>query len=81
MLLSEPLAFFKTILLKFYLNSQRMSDSFYLITELSELNWKIKVSKTYSFGHVLEFLRRMTSWCKRMCSAIYDVIKSNLTRV
>ena len=44
MLLSEPLAslitFFRTSLIKFYLNSQRMSDSFYHITELSELNLK-----------------------------------------
>ena len=41
MLLSEPLAsliaLFKTSLIKFYLNNQRMSDSFYHITELSEL--------------------------------------------
>ena len=47
MLLSEPLAslitFFRTSFIKFYLNSQRISDSFYHITELSELNWKIKV--------------------------------------
>ena len=34
MLLSETVA----SLIKFYLNSQRMSDSFYHITELSELN-------------------------------------------
>ena len=39
------------------------------------------MSKTYSFGHVLEFLRRMTSLCKRMYSTIYDVMKSYLTRV
>ena len=42
MLLSEPLAslitIFKMSLIKFYLNSQRMSDSFYRITESSELN-------------------------------------------
>ena len=76
MLLSEPLAslitFFKTSLITFYLNSQRMSDSFYHITESSELNKKKKKkkgSKTYSFGHVLEFLSRMTSSCKRMYSA------------
>ena len=47
MLLSEPLTslitFFKTILTKFYHNSQRMSDSFYHITESSELDCKIKV--------------------------------------
>ena len=40
MLLSEPLAslitFFRTSSMKFYLNSQRMSDSFYHITEFSE---------------------------------------------
>ena len=37
MLLSEPLAslitFFRTRLIKFYLNSQRMSDSFYHIVD------------------------------------------------
>ena len=75
MLLSKPLAslitFFRTSLIKFYLNSQRMSDSFYHITE----------SKTYSFGHVLDFLRRMTSLCKHTYSAIYIVKKSYLTRV
>ena len=47
MLLSEPLAnlktFFRTSLIKFYHNGQRMLDSFYHITESSELNWKIRV--------------------------------------
>ena len=42
MLLSEPVAslitILRMILIKFYHNSQRMSDSFYHITELSELN-------------------------------------------
>ena len=42
MLLSEPLAnlitFFRMSLIKFYQNSQQMSDSFYRITESSELN-------------------------------------------
>ena len=42
MLLSEPLAslitFFKTSLIKFYNNSQRMSETFYHKTELNELN-------------------------------------------
>ena len=42
MLLSEPLGslimFFKTSLIKFYLNSQQVSDSFYHIIELRELN-------------------------------------------
>ena len=63
MLLMEPLAslitFFRTSLIKFYLNSQQMSDSFYHITEFSELDEKKKGSKIYSFGHVLEFLSRM----------------------
>ena len=44
MLLREPLAslitFYRTILIKFYLNSQRMPDSFYHITESGKLNWK-----------------------------------------
>ena len=42
MLLSEPLAsfitFFRMSLIKFYLNSQQMSDSFDHITESRELN-------------------------------------------
>ena len=42
MLLSEPLAslitIFRTSLIKFYLNSQRKSGSFYHITEMSKLN-------------------------------------------
>ena len=42
MLLGKPLAslitFFRTSLIKFYHNSQRMSGSFYHITESSELN-------------------------------------------
>ena len=49
MLLSEPLAslipFFRTSLIKFYRNSQRMSDSFYHIAESSESNKKIKFQK------------------------------------
>ena len=65
MLLSEPLAslitFFRTSLIKFYLNSEQMSDSFYHMTELSELNRKKYGSKTCSFGYVLEFLRMLTS--------------------
>ena len=44
MLLGEPLAslitFFKTSLIKFYLNSRLMSDSFNQITESSDLNIK-----------------------------------------
>ena len=46
MLLSEPLVssiiFFRTSLIGFYLNNQRMSDSFYHITESSELSLKKK---------------------------------------
>ena len=42
MLLTEPLAslktFFRTSLIKFYHDSQRMSDSFYQITGSRELN-------------------------------------------
>ena len=49
MLLSEPLAslitFFRPSSIKFYLNSQRMSDSFYHITESLILN----VCKTRKF--------------------------------
>ena len=39
------IAFFRTSLIKFYLNSQRMSDSFYHITESSESNCKNKGAK------------------------------------
>ena len=57
MLLSAPLAslitFFRTCFIKFYHNSQRMSDSFYHITEFSvRIKLENKESKTYSFGHV-----------------------------
>ena len=49
MLLSEPLGslltFFRTSLIKFYLNSQPMSDSFYYITESSDLKEKKISSK------------------------------------
>ena len=51
---------FRTSLIKFYLNSQRMLDLFYHITESRELAFK-KRSKTYSPGHKLEFLHRVTS--------------------
>ena len=52
MLLSEPLpTFFRTSLIKFYLNNQQMSDSFYHITESSELNYKSKGQDDY----VLDF--------------------------
>ena len=51
MLLTEPLSslitFLRTSLIKFYHNSQQMSNSFYYITESSERN-----KKKYSFGHV-----------------------------
>ena len=56
MLLSEPIAslltFFRTSMIKFYRNSQRMTDSLYHITEASELNFKKYGSKIYSFDHI-----------------------------
>ena len=56
MLLSEPLAsltsFFRVNLIRFYHNSQGMSDSFYHITESSELLLKKKGPKRYSLDHV-----------------------------
>ena len=46
MLLGEPLAslitFFKTRLIKFHHNSQRMPDSLYHITESSEISKEIR---------------------------------------
>ena len=39
-ILDLDLTFFRTSLMKFYLNSQRMSDSFYHITESSRLYLK-----------------------------------------
>ena len=65
------------------LSQQSTNARFFLshrLTESSELNIKNKGPK-YSSDHVLEFLRRMTSSCKHMCSGIYDVMKSYLTRV
>ena len=62
-----------------------MSDFFffYHITESSELNRKIRVRNILSWPYYgfFFFLRKMTSWCKRMYSAIYDVMRSYLTRV
>ena len=88
MVLGEPLAslitFFRKRLIKLHLNSQQMSDFFYHMTESCELNLKkkkVKKTKKKSFGHVLEFLGMMTSWCKHTFSAICDVMKSYLTRV
>ena len=75
MLLSEPLAslitFFRTSLIKLYLNSQQISDSFYhilsyiiLITIKLEINAPKHTHLTMKVSHVLQFLRRMTSRCK-----------------
>ena len=66
MLLSEPLAsliaFFWTSLIKFYHNSQRMSDSFYPANTATKL--KNKGPKHTNLvkwvSHVLEFLHRNT---------------------
>ena len=74
MLLSQP---FKTGLIKFYHNSQRMSDSFHHISESYQI--KKLGSKTYS-------CRSAKFW--NFCGGIhmhststYDVTKSYLTRV
>ena len=63
MLFSEPLAsfitFFMTSFIKFHHNSQRMSDSFYHITECRELKLKKRDPKhaqlAMKVSHVLEF--------------------------
>ena len=85
MLLSDPLAslikFFRTSLIKFYHNSQRMSDSFYQITEPSELNKRNKVPKI-----LISPCRSAIFWnfcvgIHRYGALTYNVIKSYLTRV
>ena len=86
-LICEPLAslitFFRTSLIKFYRHSQRMSDSFYHITESRELKKEKKKKKTEHTHSAMFwiFLRRMASWCKRTYSVTYDVKKSYRTRV
>ena len=86
MLLSEPLAslvtFFRTSLIKSYHNSQRMSDSFYHITESSELN-----KKKIRFQNILiSPCRSAMFWnfcvgIHRYRALTYDVMKSYLTCV
>ena len=71
MLLSEPLAHlithFRTSLVKFYQNSQQISDSFYRITESSEC--RSAMFKIFCVGiHIYNALT-------------YDVIKCYITRV
>ena len=70
MLLSELLAslitFFRTSLIKFYHNSQGMSDSFYQITEFRESNEKKKGPKHTGLcrsAMFWNFLRRNTCTC------------------
>ena len=78
MLLSEPLVrlitFSRTSFIKYYLNSHRMSDFFYHITESSELNKGIKVQNIFiwpclwifaqidSLDVNIRTVRSMTSW-------------------
>ena len=83
MLLKKPLAssikFFQDELIKFYHNSQRMSDSFYHITESSELKMR--------FQNILIWPCRSAmiwNFCigiHRYSALTYDIIKSYLTRV
>ena len=62
MLLSEPLAslitFFRMSLIKFYLYSQQMSDSFYHINASSKLNLKNKGPKNIHFPMFWNFCVR-----------------------
>ena len=59
MLLSEPLAslitFFRTTLIKLYHNSPQMPDSFYHITESSDLDLKIRVQNILNWPCFLIF--------------------------
>ena len=90
MLLSEPLAslitFFRTSLITFYHNSQRMSDSFFHITESSEINEKIRFQNililtcksamfwNFCVGkHRLQCFWPMTSW--NLTSHVFETRK------
>ena len=72
---------FQDEFMKFYLNSQRMSDSFNHITESRYFNFKKMKVQNILIWPCFGFLRRMTSWSTYTYSAIYDVMKSYLTRV
>ena len=84
MILSEPLesliTFFRTSFIKFYRNSQLMSDSFYHTTESSELKKK-------RFQNILMRPRRSAMFSNfyvgiHMYRALtYDIMKFYLTRV
>ena len=59
---------------------QSMNVRFFLSHNwIQQITLKNRVPKHTYFGHVLEFLGRMMSWCKRMYSVIYDIMKSYLT--
>ena len=84
MLLSEPLAslitFFQDEFNRILLQQSTNVRFFSTHNRIQPIKLK-KGSKTYSSGYVLDFLSKVTSWCKHMKSAIYDVMKSYLTRV
>ena len=81
MLLSEHLASLIFFRIKFYPNSQRMSDSFYQITESSELNLKNKVRNILIGPCRSPMLRNVFVGIHGYSALTYDVIKSYLTRV
>ena len=85
MLLSEPLAslimFFRTSVIQFYHNSQRMSDSFYHITESNESNKKIRLQNILISPCPSAMFWDFCVGIQRYSALTYDVIKSYLTRV
>ena len=85
MLLSGPLesliTFFRTSLIKFYHKSQRMSDSFYHITEPSEIELKNKGPKHTHFPCKSAMFWNFCVGIHMYSALTYDVMKSYLTRV
>ena len=76
------MTFFRMSLIRFFLNSQWMLDSFYHITETSELNLKKNERRNHTQSSTLwNFCLRWRHDVNIMYSAIYDVMKSYLTRV
>ena len=82
MLLSEPLAslmtFFRTSLIKYFNKGQRMSDSFYHITESRELDLKKKGPKHSSCRSAMFW--NFYVGIHMYSASTYDVMKSCLTR-
>ena len=85
MSLSEPLAslitFLRTNLITFYLNIQRMSDSFHQISEYSESNYKIWFQNIIIWPCKSAMFLNYCVGIHKYSALTYDVMKSYLTRV